>query len=257
MNHRRRGIKATPTITIKLSVPPRLCVIPFPGIHKFFIVLSSKTMMLMLALSTIFVTSFIIAFSGAMMPGPLLTVTISESARRGGWAGPKLIAGHAVLEITLIAAILLGLAPFLQNETFFIVVALAGGGIMIWMAWGMFRSIPSLKLENKAASKRSGNIFLSGALMSLANPYWIIWWATIGLGYIISSMKYGMTGIIVFFIGHILGDLVWYSSISFAIGKGRNLFTDKVYKILIASCAAFLAAFALWLIFTGGSKINW
>ena len=138
---------------------------------------------------------------------------------------------------------------------FFIVVALAGGGIMIWMAWGMFRSIPSLKLENKATSKRSGNIYLSGALMSLANPYWIIWWATIGLRHIISSMKYGMTGIIVSFIGHILGDLVWYSSISFAIDKGRNLVTDNVYKILVASCTASLAAFALWLIFTGGSKV--
>lgn len=32
---------------------------------------------------TIFVSSFIIALSGAMMPGPLLTVTIGDSSRRG------------------------------------------------------------------------------------------------------------------------------------------------------------------------------
>jgi threonine/homoserine/homoserine lactone efflux protein len=208
----------------------------------------------MIALATIFITSFIIAFSGAMMPGPLLTVTISESAQRGGWAGPKLIAGHAVLEIALIAGILLGLAPLLQNETFFIIVALAGGGIMLWMAWGMFSSLPTLELKTEATAKRQNNIYLSGILMSLANPYWIIWWATIGLGYILSSMKYGYIGIIIFFIGHILGDLVWYSGISFAVGKGRSLFTNKVYRILVGSCAAFLVVFAVWLLYDGGTK---
>jgi threonine/homoserine/homoserine lactone efflux protein len=209
----------------------------------------------MIALATIFITSFIIAFSGAMMPGPLLTVTISESAQRGGWAGPKLIAGHAVLEIALITGILLGLAPLLQNETFFIIVALAGGGIMIWMAWSMFSSLPTLELKNEATAKKQNNIYLSGILMSLANPYWIIWWATIGLGYILSSMKYGFIGIIIFFVGHILGDLVWYSGISFAVGKGRSLFTNKVYRILVGSCAAFLVVFAVWLIYNGGSKL--
>jgi threonine/homoserine/homoserine lactone efflux protein len=209
----------------------------------------------MIALATIFITSFIIAFSGAMMPGPLLTVTISESAKRGGWAGPKLIAGHAILEIALIAGILLGLAPLLQNETFFIIVALTGGGIMIWMAWGIFSSLPTLELKHEATAKKQNNIYLSGILMSLANPYWIIWWATIGLGYILSSMKYGFIGIIIFFFGHILGDLVWYSGISFAVGKGRSLFTNKVYRILVGSCASFLVAFAFWLIYNGGSKL--
>ena len=209
----------------------------------------------MLTLGTIFITSFIIAFSGAMMPGPLLTVTISESAKKGGWAGPKLIAGHAVLEITLIAGILLGLAPLLQNETFFIIVALAGGSIMIWMSWSMFSSLPKLEIKEGSASVRSGNIYLSGILMSLANPYWIIWWATIGLGYILSSIKYGAIGIVVFFIGHILGDLVWYSSISFAVGKGRKVFTNRVYRILVGSCAAFLAFFAVWLIYDGSTRL--
>ncbi len=209
----------------------------------------------MIALSTIFLTSFVIAFSGAMMPGPLLTVTISESARQGGWVGPKIIAGHAVLEIVLIAGILLGLAPFLQNDTFFILIAIAGGGIMIWMSWGMFSSLPQLNINSDADTKKQGNIYLSGILMSLANPYWIIWWATIGLGYILHSIKFGIIGVVLFFIGHILGDLVWYSGISFAIGKGRNLFTNRIYRILVGSCATFLALFAVWLIYTGGVKL--
>ncbi|MBN1636251.1 MAG: LysE family transporter, partial [Deltaproteobacteria bacterium] len=61
----------------------------------------------------IFGSSFVIALSGAMVPGPLLTVTISESARRGAMTGPLLIVGHGILELLLLIAIMMGLAPFL------------------------------------------------------------------------------------------------------------------------------------------------
>jgi threonine/homoserine/homoserine lactone efflux protein len=209
----------------------------------------------MLALLTIFSTSFVVAFSGAMMPGPFMTMTIGESARSGPWVGPKMIAGHAVLEIVLLFALFFGLAPIFNNENFFIAVAIIGGLIMVWMAQSMFRSLPTLQIETGITSTKSMNLYLAGVLMSLANPYWIIWWATIGLGYVLVSKELGFAGIVSFFIGHILGDLVWYSAVSIAVGKGRVFFSNKVYRILVGICAAFLAAFALWLIWDGVSKI--
>jgi len=210
----------------------------------------------MLAYFTIFTTSFIIAFSGAMMPGPFMTMTIGESARSGPWAGPKMIVGHALLEIVLLFAIFFGLAPLFQKDLFFILIALIGGGIMIWMAQSMFRSLPKLEIRAKTFEKSGMNIYLAGILMSLANPYWIIWWATIGLGYVLHSQKMGFLGIALFFIGHILGDLVWYSAISFAVGKGRKFFGNKTYRILVGACAVFLAFFAVWLIYDGIIKLT-
>ncbi|MEK6655195.1 MAG: LysE family transporter, partial [Thermodesulfobacteriota bacterium] len=68
-----------------------------------------------MTLSTIFFSSFLIALSGAMMPGPLLTAAIGEASRRGFIAGPLLVAGHGILELVLVAALLLGLAPYLQR----------------------------------------------------------------------------------------------------------------------------------------------
>ncbi len=91
--------------------------------------------------------------------------------------------------------------------------------------------------------------------MSLANPYWIIWWATIGLGYVMISKTHGVTGVIFFFLGHILGDLVWYSAISFAVGKGRQFFSIRTFKILVGACAVFLFGFAVWLVVTGIGKL--
>ncbi len=209
----------------------------------------------MLALLTIFITSFFIAFSGAMMPGPLMTMTIGESARSGPWVGPKMIAGHAVLEIALLLALFFGLAPLFKNEIFFVGVAMVGGLIMIWMAQSMFRSLPTLEIKAETTSGKTINLYLAGILMSLANPYWIIWWATIGLGYVLVSKELGFAGIAFFFVGHILGDLVWYSAISIAIGKGRKFFSNKFYRILVGVCAAFLAMFAVWLIWDGIMKL--
>ena len=193
------------------------------------------------------------------MPGPLLSTTISESGRQGWKVGPLFILGHAILEIALIAGLFLGLAPLLTSNAAFIVIAFVGGGFMIWMALGMFRSLPRLTLAGEAAGdvRSAGRrpLALTGALMSLANPYWIIWWATIGLGYVMSSREFGFAGIASFFVGHILADLIWYAFVSFTVDRGRRILSDRAYKVLIAVCGIFLCGYAAYLIIDGVGRI--
>lgn len=205
----------------------------------------------MSALLAIFGTSFVIAFSGAAMPGPVMTATISESARRGPMAGPLIVAGHAVLELALVILIMLGLAPFLQKGWVFATIALVGSLMLARMAWSMFRSIPSLSIHADVREQTGANLMVTGAVLSLSTPYWTLWWATIGLGYILYSARLGPAGVAVFFVGHILGDLVWYSAISLAIGKGRKFLSDRSYRVIIGSCAAFLLALACWFAWSG------
>ncbi|CAN2040980.1 Lysine transporter LysE [Candidatus Magnetomoraceae bacterium gMMP-15] len=209
----------------------------------------------MLTFFTIFFSSFIIALSGALMPGPLLTATISESSRQGFIAGPLLILGHAILELVLVIALLFGLAPFLQQDNVFIIISMAGGGILLWMAGGMFRSLPTLSLSIDAKAQKSGHLIMSGILLSLANPYWAIWWATIGLGYILNCMEFGMLGVLFFFSGHILADLAWYALVSAAVGKGRHFLSDRIYRGVIGTCAGFLVVFACYFVYAGINKI--
>ena len=210
----------------------------------------------MFALGTVFFTSFMLAFSGAMMPGPLLTATISESARRGGLTGPLLILGHSLLELAMLLLLLLGLAPFLKQDMIFAAIALVGAGILAWMATGMVRSLPTLKIDWDAHQDRSGPLISTGILMSLSNPYWTIWWATIGLGYLVSCRALGALGIAAFFLGHIAGDFVWYTTISVLVAKGRHLLTNRVYRGLIGLCAVFLACFACYFVYAGITRIT-
>jgi threonine/homoserine/homoserine lactone efflux protein len=205
--------------------------------------------------ATLFVTSFVVALSGAVMPGPLLTITISESSRRGIMTGPLLIAGHAILELALVLALIMGLAPLLKMEPVFIIIALAGSAVLLWMGVGMLRSVPAMTLVADGNPSGGKNLILSGVLMSLVNPYWSIWWATIGLGYILHSMNAGTMGVVAFFSGHILGDLFWYAAVSTAIWKGRRLLSDRSYRLLIGACGVFLIVFSCLFAWSGVQRL--
>ena len=207
-----------------------------------------------IALVTIFCTSFVLALSGALMPGPLLTVTVSESSRRGMSTGPLMIFGHGLLELALIAALVSGLAPILARDDVFILISLTGGAVLLWMGLSMLRSLPELTLDCQATSQKSRNLVLMGIVLSAVNPYWLIWWASIGLGYIMHSLKFGLLGVTAFFLGHILADLAWYALISFGIAKGQHLFSNKFYRQLIGGCGVFLILFSCWFFYSGVQK---
>ncbi len=209
-------------------------------------------------LLAIFLTAWGVGFSGAMMPGPLLTVTISESARTGAKAGPLLMLGHSILEFFLIAALVMGLKNFFQNQVFEVSVSIMGGFFLLWMGYGMVRDAlkGNVSLDLSVKSKRPviGPV-LAGILVSLSNPYWTIWWVTIGLGYITEAWVYGLTGLAFFYTGHILADFTWYGAVSLAVAKGRNLMSDRVYRGLIAVCGVFLIGLAVVFVKNGLVKI--
>jgi threonine/homoserine/homoserine lactone efflux protein len=209
------------------------------------------------SLVTLFTASFAIAFSGAMMPGPVLTATIAESTRRGPVAGPLIVAGHAILESVLLVALMLGLSPVLAKDGVFIGISFVGGAVLLWMASGMFRSLPSLTVPREGGGKGRGNrLVWTGIALSLSNPYWSIWWATIGLGAILQARRFGAAGVAAFFAGHILADLGWYSLVSVAVGKGRRFLSDRIYRRLVAVLAFLMLGFAAAFIVAGAGRLR-
>ena len=100
------------------------------------------------------VTSFIVALSGALMPGPLLTLTVGEAARRGFWAGPLIIVGHALLVLGLVLLILAGVAVWLHRPLVLGLVGILGAGLLWWMGLGLLKASRhgSLSIDAKGAS---------------------------------------------------------------------------------------------------------
>ncbi|WP_027365181.1 LysE family transporter [Desulfotruncus alcoholivorax] len=209
-------------------------------------------------LVTIFTTAFLVGFSGAMMPGPLLTVNISETTRRGFIAGPLLVLGHAILEILLVAFLVLGLATFLVSDRVHSVIALVGGVFLIYLGWTMYRDAVrgkiSLQLAKETAESAGMHPVLAGILVSLSNPYWSLWWATVGLAYITTSMARGTAGLVAFLSGHLLADLVWYGAVSAAVDGGRRFLSQSVYRGIIIACGLFLTGLGGYFLYYGFNK---
>ncbi len=192
-------------------------------------------------------SSFVIALSGALVPGPLFSITVAESAKRGALAGPLIIIGHGVLELSLVILIIVGIAPFLTAPLTKTIISVIGGVVLTYMGYTMIRDAGDAHFSTAGEGPQKGiHPVVSGIIGSVSNPYWIIWWVTIGMGYLVSSLKFGIVGVAIFFAGHITADLGWYSLISFAVAKGKTVIGNKGYRVLLYLCGAFLVVFGIW-----------
>lgn len=198
------------------------------------------------------------------MPGPLLVCTVRETTGRGFIAAPLLVLGHGILELGLVILLLVGFAEWLKGDIVTIVIALTGCAALFWMAYGMAREVRTLRFDLSGgpaappADVKAQGLWrpvADGIIASIGNPYWSLWWATIGLGYLVVSSAQGFAGVIFFFAGHILSDAAWFMFVGFTVSMGRGRMTDRVYRGIVGVCAGFLFFFALSFGYFGLNKL--
>lgn len=207
-------------------------------------------------IAAIFTTAFLVGLSGAMMPGPLLAVTVGESVKRGFWAGPMIVLGHALLELLLVVLLVLGLAEVLGTEEAKIAIGIVGGLFLLYFGWGMSRDALKGKIAldldgfapGSGSSGKGMHPVVAGILVSLSNPYWSMWWATVGLLYITQALLGGGLGLASFYSGHILADLSWYAVVSAAVSGGRRLINQRIYNGVLAVCGVFILGLGVYFI---------
>lgn len=187
--------------------------------------------------------AFVIGLSGAMAPGPYLTLTIARTMRKGRLSALLMLVGHALLEALLLLGFAFGLQELLRQPSVYRVLALAGGAFLLWMGGdlllGAVRGTIVADLEAAESESTLGPI-VEGAAVSLSNPYWTLWWITIGATLASQGLAYGPAGVLAFYAGHELADLAWYALVIFAVSSGRHLLTPRIYRAVIGVLAAFL-----------------
>jgi len=225
--------------------------------------------------------AFGVGLSGALSPGPLTVLAMREGARRGWWAGPFATAGHALAEATTIVLLALGLSAYVASDgPVTTAISLLGGLALLWMAWGTARAVPGASLAGRVAAASGGasgapsapgtpsapsapgapgavtfqafrGVALLGIAVSVANPYWLIWWATVGTKLTVDSLRIGWSGPAAVFFGHILSDLLWLTFVAALVGSGSRWLGDRAYRGMLGACAAFLLVLGLLFLVSG------
>lgn len=211
---------------------------------------------------SILTSSFIVGLSGALMPGPLATLTLERSAGAAAEHGPRaalwtafwVCTGHALLELVIIAALVVGVGNFLTQPIVTGAIGVAGGAVLLWMGWTMVTRARIARLEAVAAeSARPARIptsLLGGALVSISNPYWLLWWATVGATYLSLWTQGSLARMSAFYIGHVAADYVWLLLIAGLVAYGGKLLPVGFYRGLVGVLGAVLAL--LGIVFASG-----
>lgn len=195
---------------------------------------------------TFFATVIAVSASGVMAPGPLFASTISSGIKQK-FAGLKIATGHAIVELPLVIMIGFGILSLESFSQFRTIVTILG-------AIGIF-GFAALQIRAAFGKNSSGNTkhgaFLTGVILTGLNPFFLIWWFTIGIKIISDAMVlWSVWGILTMFVMHIWMDYAWLGIVSLISSRGTNFLAGKYYKIFMIAINAVLIYFGVSFVLT-------
>ena len=194
------------------------------------------------------ILGFLIGLTGALAPGPTLIATINASLK-GGWTmGPRVTLGHAVVEIVMVLLIIAGLSVIIGGYSW-LIAGIGGAALVVFGVLTIMESRhvqSDLMPEASKGSKTAASPFLAGMITSISNPYFWLWWLTVGSSLMIGALSGGITSAIAFIMGHWGADLAWFTLVSTSVHHGRLLLSDREYRWILALCGLFLIVFGAY-----------
>lgn len=191
----------------------------------------------------LFIVSIVgISLSGVMLPGPLTAATIASGYRNKN-AGLMIGIGHGIIEIPIIALVYFGFAFYLNIPLVKQITGVAGGILLIVMGLLIFFTF---KKPIDGSEKLYSSPLVTGMVMTGGNPYFLLWWATVGVALISSAMVFGLVGMLAFVVLHLACDIGWDQFLSMTVFKTKHLWTPSVQKIVFSICALVLIGFGIY-----------
>ncbi len=196
-----------------------------------------------------FLLGLVIGLTGALVPGPTLIATINSSARDGWSTGPRVMAGHAAVEAALFLLIIFGLGSVDALQEYMPFIAVFGGVALLVFGVMTIRGAGGAIPEGKAGQAVTHPCF-AGALTSISNPYFWMWWLSIGSALVLAAAQKAFPFALAFLIGHWSADFGWYTLVSTSVHQGRRVFDERVYSWVLRTCGLFLILFGIYYLAT-------
>ena len=189
-----------------------------------------------------------VSASGVLAPGPLFFMNLLYGAHVGTRSGLKVAYGHTIVELPLIILLAVGLFTFDAARRYSGTIGLIGGIAMLTIAGLQIRSIIRKKSAYTAARDLAGSKgpFIAGIILSALNPFFLMWWFTVGLKLIVDSAAFGLgTGLAILFALHIWMDYAWLGSTAYLASKGSRVLKSRYYPLLLAGLSAVLVYYGI------------
>ena len=195
---------------------------------------------------TYIISAFFLGLSG-FIPGPLLTLVISETLKYGIKEGVKVAISPLITDLPIILITILILSRLSDTKYVLGLIAFAGGIFLIYMA---VESLIFKGFETGSANQRSRSI-KKGIIANFLNPSPYVFWFSIGAPTIVKASNHSLIFAALFlfvFYTTLVGSKV---SIAVITGKSRDLLNSRYYKYLIRLLGVVLFLFALYFIKNG------
>ena len=122
------------------------------------------------------------------------------------------------------------------------------GSLIIWLGIGMFRARTEVVTQGRDLPYSA---FTAGIITSGLNPFFLLWWATIGSLLVMRFTEFGAGGLTLFIIVHWLCDLFWLSLVAVVVYKTHSLWGRKVQEWVFIASSLLLAGFGIWFMVSG------
>ena len=197
-------------------------------------------------------TVVIVTASGALAPGPLFFGLLMHGSRDGARAGFSCAIGHTMVEFPLVIALALGLLAAANQPVIKEVIGLIGGvgliGFGILQVFDTIRNKPEFGTASEKRRLPRNSIILGLALTGL-NPYFILWWLTIGSILIVQALAFAaIIGVLAMYVFHVWMDYAYLTTIAHLGQNGKRVVGSRYYRLV-------LVAFGLVLIYYGSTFI--
>jgi threonine/homoserine/homoserine lactone efflux protein len=184
----------------------------------------------------------VISLSGVIMPGPVFAVSIAKG-HSNGTAGSLIAVGHGLLELPLMVLIILGFKRYFSGHLALNLISVAGGAVLIYMGVKMFQAKGKENIDE--IDLPYGSV-TAGFAATGSNPYFYLWWGTVGATLITNAALFGFVGLVAFAVVHWLCDFLWYSFVSLATFKSHSYWTNKTHSMVFGLCGLSLIFLGVW-----------
>ncbi|HXY82936.1 MAG TPA: LysE family transporter [Candidatus Saccharimonadales bacterium] len=191
-------------------------------------------------------TVVVVTASGALAPGPLTFGIIVHGSEGGARSGIACALGHMIVEFPLVLALTFGLTAAIAQPVIKTTVGLVGGvGLICFGGMQIYETLTKKMPSKTKASNVPGSSILLGLVLTGLNPYFILWWFTIGSVLILQALTYAaLLGVLIMYISHVWMDYAFLATLAHFGKRGKAFLGSQYYRFV-------LLAFGLILVYYG------